>query len=81
MRAEEPVDDDVVLVRGAPLDEASLGAECALMARRFQFEGAPLRGFSVEAVSQTWPLARVLREGRVRTRRCFAVCTVGDCVD
>lgn len=47
------------------------------MAARFQLEGEPVFGFSVEGITRMWPLERVLREGRVRAGSAYATTTVG----
>lgn len=77
-RSEERVADEVVVVRGAPVDESSLRSDCARMARRFHLPDGPLAGFSVEAVTAHWPLERLVCEGRVRVRVGYAACTVGE---
>jgi hypothetical protein len=68
----------MLVVRGAPVDEHSLREECDIMARRFVHGAEPLWGFSVEGLTREWPLERILRGGRVRSRRAYAICQAAE---
>lgn len=76
LRDDPPPPETTLVVRGGPFDLAGLLAQVEDAAKVFQVGDRPLRGFSVEGVTDDWPLDRILREGRVH-RATYATCTVG----
>jgi len=68
--------DTLLVVRGGPLTVETLRQDCDITARRFLYQGRPLWGFSVEGTDTDWPVERILRDGRVRSRQLYATCSV-----
>ena len=76
LRAEEPPDDAVVVVRGGPIAADKIVEHASRQAREFTFRGSPMYSISVSLTVDGWDLPALLA-GPLSSRSTYAVSTAG----
>lgn len=76
LRAEDPPDDSVFVLRGGPLTVEKLLEHAIREQRRFSYRGLPMPSVSVDATVGGWTVEAILKE-RLWSRSSYAVTTAG----
>jgi hypothetical protein len=76
LRAEEPPDDAVVVVRGGPVAAEKIVEHAKRQARDYTFRGEPMHSVSVSLTVAGWDLQALLA-GPLSSRSTYAVSTAG----
>jgi len=77
IRAEEPPEDAVVVIRGGPIAVAKIVEHARRQQAVFTFRGEPMIAVSVDLTIRGWTVERILRE-RMWSRSRYATTTVGE---
>jgi hypothetical protein len=76
LRAEDPPDDVVLVLRGGPLTVEKLLEHAIREQRRFSCRGLPMPSVSVDATVGGWTVEAILKE-RLWSRTSYAATTAG----
>lgn len=75
VRTEDPLHDDVLVVRAGPLTVDKLVEHARRQQRAYSYRDRPMASVSVAATIAGWPLDRILEE-RLWSRSTYATATV-----
>jgi len=75
IRAEEPPDDAVVVIRGGPIAVDKIVEHARRQQAVFTYRGEPMVAVSVDLTIEGWTVERILRE-RMWSRSRYATTTV-----